>query len=93
MKLDLEQASRDELKQLVLQLLTRLQALEERNKELEAENECLRRQVNNQKPPSFLKANRKKPEKKPRKKRLEGFARKLDNADDKSEGGDCLALY
>jgi transposase len=76
--LDLEQASRDELKQLVLQLLTRLQALEDRNTELEAELERLRQQVNNQQPPSFVKANRKKLEKKPRKKRTRGFARKLD---------------
>jgi transposase len=82
---DLQQASPDQLKELIDLLLIRLQsleernrALEERNKELEAELERLRDQSGDQKPPSFVRANRKKPEKKPRKKRTRGFARKLD---------------
>jgi transposase len=75
---DLENATPDELRQLVLQLLARLQVLEQRNKELEAENERLRQEAGNNKPPSFVKANREQREKKPRKKRSKGFARRLD---------------
>ncbi len=76
--MDLENANRDELKEFVLQLLIRLQTLEERNKELEAENERLRQQSANNNPPSFVKANRREREKKPRKKRNKGYARPLD---------------
>lgn len=85
MKVDLQQASLDQLKELVGQLLIRLQsleernsALEERNKELEAQLQRLRNQSADKQPPSFVKTNRKKPVNKPRKDRIKGFARKLD---------------
>lgn len=78
MNLDLENTSNSQLKQLVLLLLERVQLLEQRVKDLEAENERLRQGSGSSKPPSFVKANRVKPEKKPRKKRLKGFARPLD---------------
>jgi transposase len=76
-KLDLQQASREELIQLNLQLIARLQNLEEQVKQLEAELTSLRGGQSN--PPSFVKANRPaRNKKKKRKKRAHGFARKLD---------------
>lgn len=78
MNLDLENASRDELKHLVLQLLLRLEASEQRIKELEAENERLRQEADKKNPPSFVKANKPARENKPRKKRAKGYGRPLD---------------
>ena len=78
MNLDLENASRDELKELLCQLLIRLEAFEQRIKELEAENQRLRQETGNKPPPPFVKANKIAPKKKPRKKRSKGFGRPLD---------------
>jgi len=78
-KLDLDNASREDLIQLNLQLIARLQILEEQVKQLKAELESLRGGGSQSKPPSFVKANRPAPsKKKKRKKRAHGFARKLD---------------
>ena len=83
--LDLEKASREELVNLVRQLLDRVLVLEARVKELEAENERLRRENERlggeggkKEPPSWVKSNRPQSEKKERKKREKGFARKRD---------------
>ena len=77
--LDLENATREELLQLNLQLIAQLQVLQERVKQLEAELESLRSGGSNNNPPSFVKANRPaRSKKKKRKKRAQGFARKLD---------------
>ena len=56
MNVDLENSTRDELKELLLELLLRLEVLEQRNKELEAENERLRKEADKKNPPSFVKA-------------------------------------
>jgi zinc-finger binding domain of transposase IS66 len=78
MMLDLENASRQELIQLNLQLIARLQLLEERVKQLEAVLESLRCGSKSG-PPSFIKANRPvRSKNKKRKKRARGLARKLD---------------
>jgi transposase len=78
-KLDLQQASREELIQLNLRLIARLQTLEEQVKQLEAELTSLRGGGQSN-PPSFVKANRPaRNKKKKRKKRSHGFARKLDS--------------
>jgi len=75
----MENASREELLQLNLQLIAQLQVLQERVKQLEAELESLRGGGSTTDPPSFVKANRPaRSKKKKRKKRLHGFARKLD---------------
>src|ERR1044071_2563480 len=77
--LDLEQTSREELIQLNLQLIARLQTLEEQVKQLEAELASLRGGGGQSNPPSFVKANRPaRNKKKKRKKRAQGFARRLD---------------
>jgi hypothetical protein len=77
--LDLENASREELIQLNLQLIAQLQVLQERVKQLEAELESLRGGGSKSSPPAFVKANRPARSKnKKRKKRAHGFARKLD---------------
>ena len=77
--LDLENATREQLIQLNLQLIARLQFLEEHVKQLEAELESLRGGGSKSNPPSFVKANRPaRSKKKKRKKRARGFARKLD---------------
>ncbi len=83
--LDLEKAGLEELRELVRRLLERVQVLEAHVKELEAENERLRRenerlggQDGKKKSPSWTKANRPKSEKKERKKRRKGFARRRD---------------
>ncbi len=78
-KLDLDNATREELIQLNLQLIARLQTLEEQVKQLKAELESLRGGSPKSNPPSFVKANRPARSKiKKRKKRAHGFARKLD---------------
>ena len=61
MDVDLETASREELVQLVKQLLERIAALE-------AENEQLRQQLGKKQPPHWAKPNRPKPQQ-PRRKR------------------------
>ena len=77
--LDLENASREELIQLNLQLIARLHLLEQRIKQLEAELESLRGGGPKSGPPSFVKANRPARSKtKKRRKRVRGFAGKLD---------------
>lgn len=78
MNVDLDNATREELKGLVLLLLERLQAMEERIKEVEADNERLRQQSGSTKLPSFVKANRGQRQNKPRKKRAKAYARPLD---------------
>jgi len=81
---DLDKASPEELRQLVRLLLERMQLLDAYVKQLEAENERLRREnerlggEGGKKPPSWVKANRPKGEKKERKKRPKGFARRRD---------------
>jgi transposase len=78
-KLDLDNATREELIHLNLQLIAQLQVLQERVKKLEAELESLRGGGSKSNPPSFVKANRPpRSKKKKRKKRAHGFARKLD---------------
>lgn len=77
--LDLQQATRDELIQLNLKLIAQLQLLQERVKQLETELESLRGGGSNNSPPTFVKANRPARDKKKRKKRARGFARKLDH--------------
>ena len=77
-KLDLDIASREELIQLNLQLIAQLQLLQERVKQLEAELESVRGGGSKSDPPNFVKANRPTRNKKKRKKRAHGFARKLD---------------
>jgi len=80
-KLDLDIATREELIQLNLQLVARLQSLEGQVMQLKAELESLRGGGSKSNPPSFVKANRPAPsKKKKRKKRAHGFSRKLDNA-------------
>lgn len=77
--LDVENATREELIQLNLQLIAQLQVLQERVKQLEAELESLRGGGSNSDPPTLVKANRSAAsKKKKRKKRAHGFARKLD---------------
>jgi hypothetical protein len=76
--LDLDNATRDQLVQLNLQLIGRPQLLEERIKQLEAELESLRGGDSKNNPPSFIKANRSARNKKGRKERKHGFARRLD---------------
>lgn len=77
--LDLENATREELIQLNLQLIARLQTLEEQVKQLKAELDSLRGGGSKSTPPSFVKVNRPARSKnKKRKKRAHGFARKLD---------------
>ena len=79
MKLDLDIATREELIQLNLQLIARLQTLEEQVEQLKAELESLRGGGSKSNPPSFVKANRPaRSKKKKPKKRARGFARKLD---------------
>lgn len=76
MKVEVEQASRAELIELVKQLLARVQTLEDRLQELAAENERLRSGGGTKQPPSWVKANRAPGgEKKPRKKRARGYGR------------------
>lgn len=77
--LDLDNATREQLIQLNLQLIARLQFLEEHVKQLESELESLRGGGSKSDPPSFVKANcPARNKKKKRKKRAHGFARKLD---------------
>ena len=84
--LDLEQATREELIHLNLQLVAQLQLLQERVKQLEAELESLRGGGSKSNPPSFVKPNRPaRSKKKKRKKRAHGFARKLDAATSRVE--------
>jgi hypothetical protein len=78
-KLDLDNATREELIQLNLQLIAQLQLLQQRVKQLEAELESLRGGGSKSIPPSFVKANRPaRNKKKKRKKRVHGFSRRLD---------------
>jgi len=77
--LDPQNASREELLHLNLQLIAQLQTLQDRIKELESELESLRGSGSKSDPPSFVKANRPAhSKKKKRKKRAHGFARQLD---------------
>jgi len=77
--IDLEKASREELLQLISQLLNQLQTLQERVKQLEAESTSSRGGGGDQpQPPTWAKPNRPSRKKKKRKLRSHGFARKLD---------------
>jgi transposase len=74
--LDLENATREELVELNLQLIAQVQFLQERVKHLEAELDSSRGGGSKSNPPSFVKANRPARSKnKKRKKRAHGFAR------------------
>jgi transposase len=76
---DLEQASREELIQLISQLLAQLQTLQERVKQLEAQLASSRGSGGSTpSPPIWVKPNRPTRKKKKRKPRSHGFARKLD---------------
>ena len=77
--IDLEKASREELLQLIAQLLAQQQLLQERVKQLEAELASSRGGNGpSSSPPLFVKPNRSTRKKKKRKPRVHGFARKLD---------------
>src|SRR3989304_486089 len=73
---DLATASREELIHLVGQLLSRIEALEARISELEGQQKPPPDGLGEQKPPSWVKANRPARPKKERKKRVHGFARR-----------------
>lgn len=81
---DLEKASPEQLRQFARMLLERLQLLQAHVKDLEAENERLRREIERlggeggKKPPSWVKENRPRREKRERRKRPKGFARRRD---------------
>lgn len=77
--IDLEKASREELLQLIAQLLAQQQLLQERVKQLEAELASSRGGNGpSSSPPLWVKPNRSTRKKKKRKVRAHGFARKLD---------------
>jgi len=73
---DLATASREELIHLIGQLLSRIAALEARIAELEGQQKPPPDGLGEQKPPSWVKANRPARPKKERKKRVHGFARR-----------------
>jgi hypothetical protein len=78
-KLDLDNATREELLQLNLQLIARIHSLEEQVLQLKSELDSLRGGGSKSNPPTFVKANRPtRSKKKKRKKRAHGFSRKLD---------------
>src|SRR5918911_2980650 len=84
--IDLETASREELIQLISQLLAQLQTLQERVKQLEAESPSSRGGGGGQpQPPTWVKPNRPSRKKKKRKPRSHGFARKLDPVTERIE--------
>ena len=72
-------ASREELIQLVSQLLDHVEALEARIAELEGQQKPPGEGVKERKPPSWAKANRPDRPKQERKKRAHGFARRREN--------------
>lgn len=77
--IDLEKASREELLQLIAQLLAQQQLLQERVKQLEAELQSSRGGKGpSPSPPDWIKPSRPSRKKKKRKPRPHGFARKLD---------------
>jgi len=77
--IDLENASREELIQLISHLLAQVQTLQERVKQLEANSSSSPGDGGSKpSPPDFVKPNRPSRKKKKRKLRLRGFARKLD---------------
>ncbi len=77
--IDLEKASREELLQLISQLLAQLQVLQERVKQVEAASQSSRGDGGpSPSPPDFVKPNRPSRKKKKRKPRSHGFARQLD---------------
>ena len=77
--IDLEKASREELLQLIAQLLAQQQLLQERVKQLEAELASSRGGNGpSSSAPLFVKPNRSTRKKKRRKQRAHGFARELD---------------
>jgi hypothetical protein len=73
---DLATASREELIHLIGQLLSRIEALEARISELEGQQKPPPDALGEQKPPSWVKANRPARPRKERKKRAHGFARR-----------------
>jgi len=78
LQLDLAAASREELIDLIYQLLERLQVQEARIADLEAQLKPAPDALGEQKPPSWVKPNRPAAPKKERKKRAHGFARRCD---------------
>lgn len=76
LSVDLATASREELIHLIGQLLRRNAALESRVAELEGQQKPPPDGLGEQKPPSWVKANRPARPKKGRKKRVHGFARR-----------------
>jgi hypothetical protein len=85
--IDLEKASREELLQLIAQLLTQQQLLQERINQLEVELQSLRGGGPSPSPPDFVKPNRPSRKKKTRKPRPHGFARQLDPVTARVEHG------
>ena len=84
--IDLEKASREELIQLISQLLTQLQTLQQRVKQLEAELASSRGGGGGQPtPPTWVKPNRPSRKNKKRKRRAHGFARTLDPVTERLE--------
>jgi len=77
MKVDLDQASREELIALIQELVRRQQELEAQVRELEAETERLRK-TGSESSATWVKANRPKRERTPRRKRVQGYARPRD---------------
>ena len=76
LSVDLATASREELIHLIGQLLSHIEALEARISELESRQRPPPDALGEQKPPSWVKANRPAPAGKERKKRAHGFARR-----------------
>lgn len=77
--IDLEKASREDLIQLIAQLLAQQHTLQERIQQLEAELQSSRGgSASSASPPPWVKPNRRARKKKKRKPRSHGFARKLD---------------
>ncbi len=76
LSVDLATASREELIHLIGQLVRHIEALETRIVELEGQQKPPKDALGEQKPPSWVKANRPARPKKERKKRTHGFARR-----------------
>src|SRR3990172_11400001 len=82
---DLATASREELIHLIGQLLSRIAALEARIAELEGQQKPPPDALGEQKPPSWVKANRPARPRKERKKRAHGFARRREEPSHRTE--------
>ncbi len=83
--IDLTTASREELLELVGQILEHIQVLEVRIAELEGQQKPPADILAEKKPPSWVKANRPTGPKKERKKRAHGFARRREEPTHRAE--------